>query len=128
MAIGLLRVSGTIQLDQFWPSGSADADTAKILVDVGPGAFRFRAAPGGTFGNTRAFDNATVVGRGRRPAIRNGQVTVRLQGIDAPELHYRPTSHRTDRQGRTARQRTRYLEVNEELHVECRDRLPLESR
>ncbi len=115
MAVGLLRVKGTIDLNQFWPSGSADADTTKILVDVGPGAFQFRPAPGAAFRNTNAFANATVIGFGRKSPIDNkGRITIRLQGIDAPELHYRPTSHLKDSQGRTKRQKERFLEVNEE--------------
>lgn len=115
MATGLLRVNGSIDLTQFWPSGSSDADTTKILVDVGPGAFQFRPSPGATFQTTNAFTNATVIGRGRRSAIdKKGRITIRLQGIDAPELHYRPPSHLTDKKGRTKRQKERYLEVNEE--------------
>lgn len=118
MAMGLLRVKGTIDLSQFWPRGSADADTTKILVDVGAGAFKFRPHPGAAFQTTNAFDNATVVGKGRKPAIKRingqGRITIRLQGIDATELHYRPPSHRTDRKGRTKSQKERYLDVNEE--------------
>ena len=114
MATGLLRVRGTIELSQFWPTGSADADTTKIQVDVSPGAIRFRPNPSAAFRATNAFANAVVVGMGRRPAITNGRITVRLQGIDATELHYRPSSHLTDRQGRTPEQKRRYLEANEE--------------
>ncbi len=115
MATGLLRVKGTIDLAQFWPTGSADADTTKILVNVGAGAFTFRERPGRPFRTTNAFRNATVIGRVRKPAIDNqGRITVRLQGIDATELHYRPPSHLTDSQGRTPEQKERYLEVNEE--------------
>ena len=115
MAVGLLRVKGTIDLTQFWPSGSSDADTAKVLVNSGPGAFQFRPTPGAAFQNTNAFANATVIGQGRRSAIDNkGRITIRFQGIDAPELHYRPSSHLTDKKGRTKRQKERFLEVNEE--------------
>jgi endonuclease YncB( thermonuclease family) len=115
MATGQLRVEGTIDLSQFWPTGSADADTTKVLVDVERGAFQFRENDGARFQTTRAFDNAIVIGKGRRPAINSqGRITIRLQGIDAPELHYRPQSHLTDSQGRTAEQRARYLEANEE--------------
>ena len=40
MANGLLEVSGTIDLSQFWPQGSSDADTTKVLVTIGDNAFR----------------------------------------------------------------------------------------
>ena len=115
MATGLLRVEGTIDVTQFWPQGSADADTTKIQVEVAAGAFRFRPNENVAFRTTNAFDDAIVIGRARRNAIDNqSRITVRLQGIDAAELHYRPPSHLTDRQGRTSTQRERYLEVNEE--------------
>jgi len=115
MAIGLLRVKGTIDIGQFWPEGSSDADTAKIIVNITPTGFKFRPHPGANFRTTNAFRDAIVIGRVRKRAIDNkGRITVRLQGIDAPELHYRPPSHLTDRGGRTPEQRERYLEVNEE--------------
>jgi len=114
MTMGLLRVKGTIDLGQFWPKGSADADTTKILVTVGRDAFQFRERPGSRFRVTHAFDKAVVVGRIRKPAMDKNQVTVRLQGIDAPELHYRPSSRLTDKAGRTKAQKDRYLEVNED--------------
>jgi len=43
MATGLLEVSGTLDVNQFWPNGESDGDTAKVV--VGAGAFRFRAKP-----------------------------------------------------------------------------------
>jgi endonuclease YncB( thermonuclease family) len=87
--VGLLRVRGSIELDQFWPKGSADADTAKILVTVGPDSFKF-AADGETFKRTEAFFGASSRGKTSKPVIDNkSRITARLQGIDAPELHYR---------------------------------------
>jgi hypothetical protein len=38
---GLLEVSGTIDLDQFWPVAESDADTVKVLL-AGVKAFRSR--------------------------------------------------------------------------------------
>jgi endonuclease YncB( thermonuclease family) len=90
--MGLLRVSGTIDLSQFWPTGDSDADTTKVLVGVSSDSFRFQATPNGAFKATTVFKNARVVGRvSKTPVDAKGRVTVRLQGIDAPELHYRPT-------------------------------------
>jgi len=89
--MGLLRVTGMLDPAQFWPQGLSDADTTKIVVEIGAGAFEFQADAAAPFTTTQVFDAAQVRGKyGRRPAVRNGRITVRLQGIDAPELHYRP--------------------------------------
>src|SRR5512133_2115902 len=97
--MGRLEVAGTIALSQFWPLGSADADTVKIevLIDAATGPFRFTPSGANSAKATRAFEGATVRGKTRQPAIRQkrtGQsfITVRLQGVDAPELHYRPSA------------------------------------
>lgn len=89
--MGLLRVTGTIDVRQFWPQGASDADTAVILVGVD--AFHYQAQPGGAFKTTHAFDGALVHGRqgAKAPLDSQGRVHVRLQGIDAPELHYQPS-------------------------------------
>jgi endonuclease YncB( thermonuclease family) len=86
---GLLRIRGTIDTAQFWPVGSADADTSKIKVTVGKDSFAF--APDRLhFDTTHAFDDAHVKGTQSGPVIdTKSRITVRLQGIDAPELHYK---------------------------------------
>ncbi len=93
MATGLLTVTGTIALDQFWPGGSSDADTVKVVLADAASAFQFAPSPGAGKRPTRAFLGATVRGKsGAKPAIdKKNRITVRLQGIDAPELHYRPS-------------------------------------
>ncbi len=84
---GLLRVVGTISLSQFWPSGGSDADT--IHVKVTDTSFSFakdRKKP--KFLPTSVFKNAWVKGQDTNRAISTkGEIRVRLQGIDAPELH-----------------------------------------
>ncbi|MGH9783901.1 MAG: thermonuclease family protein [Terriglobia bacterium] len=113
MAQGLLTVDGSIDLSQFWPQGEADADTTKILVRVSPGAFQFRPHATAPFQNTHAFDHAIVRGKVRKPCIdTGGRVTVRLQGIDAPELHYMPQAAKK-KADQTKKQRERFLELNE---------------
>jgi endonuclease YncB( thermonuclease family) len=112
MASGLLEVKGSIDLTQFWPLGSSDADTTKIKVDVGPTSFRFREDAASPFKVTKVFNNAYVVGQGRKKAIdANGRITVRLQGIDAPELHYRPKAELKPSQ-QSKKQREVYLKWN----------------
>jgi len=84
---GLLKVKGTLDLNQFWPDGESDADTAKVK--VGQNAFSFQTHPGAPFKVTHVFDNASVRGKtGTKPAIKNQQITIRFQGIDATELHF----------------------------------------
>jgi endonuclease YncB( thermonuclease family) len=91
MASGLLELTGTIDLSQLWPRRTSDADTTKIKVSTTRDAFRFRSGPRAPWKVTHAFEDATVKGRTSKAPIDNqGRVTVRLQGIGAPELHYRP--------------------------------------
>jgi endonuclease YncB( thermonuclease family) len=114
MPQGILEVSGSIELSQFWPLGDSDADTTKIVLTTTTESFRFRPHPGVPFQVTHAFENAIVGGRVRRRPIDNrGRVTIRLQGIDAPELHYRPAAAIGTNQ-RTATQDALYKEWNHE--------------
>lgn len=85
--MGILRVDGMLNIEQFWYQGDSDADTTKIEVGVNPDAFQFQSRPGTSFQVTQAFKNTEVRGN---PTIRNEKITVRLQGVDAPELHYIP--------------------------------------
>lgn len=92
-----LNIRGTIDVSQFWPDGKSDADTTKVIVSVQPGDIRVRKAGQSQFKPTQAYKDAVIVqgtkkdgDRDVKPVIKNGQITVRLQRIDAPELHYRP--------------------------------------
>ena len=112
MSKGLLELSGTIDLAQFWPVGQSDADTVKVLMS-GPNAFRFTPHPGAQSKVTHAFEGATVKGKVSKPAIDNkNRVTIRLQGIDAPELHYRPTAPTLNGNKPTAEQRAKFNAAN----------------
>lgn len=98
---GILTATGTIDIAQFWPKGISDADTAKILVRVtGASSFSFQTRPGAAAKQTSAFAGAFMKGsgdptitKGKGKAnfvIKSSQITVRFQGIDAPELHFKP--------------------------------------
>ena len=87
---GTLQVKGSLSLAQFWPAGQSDADTAKLLIEVGESAFTFRANPKAEAKPTHIFDDAVVHGRITRPVLQKGKLTVRLQGLDASELHFTP--------------------------------------
>lgn len=94
--LGLLQVAGTLDVRQFWPEGISDADTTSIKVQItDPTAFQFRAHPDAALKPTHVFSGAYVYGGPKaQPAIRgidrDPHITVRLQGIDAPELHFQP--------------------------------------
>lgn len=115
MTEGLLEINGTIDVAQFWPTGASDADTTKILVTGGPTAFRHRQTPTDPFKPTQAFVGATVrvPGQGPKAVIVNNKVTVRLQGVDAAELHYRPQSVLKP-SDRNEEQTKRFKELNKE--------------
>jgi endonuclease YncB( thermonuclease family) len=84
-------VRGTLALSQFWPDGTSDADTASVIVDVHEDSFRFRPHDGVPFAATEFYKGAKVRGRLTKPPVSDkNKLTIRLQGIDAPELHYRP--------------------------------------
>lgn len=100
MATGQLEVRGTVAIAQFWPGGRADADTVNVEIGMASTTFRFRASPGAPFKATRAFDGATVRTQyGKEEVVQKTSAStrllnVRLEGIDAPELHYRATAAR----------------------------------
>ena len=87
---GILHVRGTIDLAQFWPQGASDADTMHVAVDTG--SFAFARNPASRFVKTRVLADAVVRGRIATPVVRaKGTMVVRLQAIDAPELHHQVT-------------------------------------
>ena len=98
--MGMLRITATIDLDQFWPGKDgaphtnaliSDADTVGIV--VANDGIEFQRDPGGPFQVTRVFDRAEADDGKRRNRVLNNQrrMKIRLQGVDAPELHFRPT-------------------------------------
>jgi endonuclease YncB( thermonuclease family) len=96
--MGLLRVKGTIDINQFWPTGAgavlSDADTVHVKVDPAS-SFVFEG------NTTHAFDFAWIKTKKNKDGSRspiyvivsqttpNAHIKIRLQGMDAPELHYR---------------------------------------
>jgi endonuclease YncB( thermonuclease family) len=96
----LIKFHGIIELSQFWPNsvevngktiyGQSDANTIKVLIDKKQG-FLIKRHPYASCEKTKVFNNVLISGKTRKtPIDTKGQVTVRLQGIDAPELHYKP--------------------------------------
>ncbi len=90
--MGSLIIDGTIELAQFWPTGESDGDVTKLVLDIRSGSIRYKPLHGSEQ-TTTIFDDACVKSFGLlKPVIKNGKLTVRLQGIDAPELHFQPQS------------------------------------
>ncbi len=115
MPTGLLEVTGTIDLAQFWPTGEWHADTVKVhLSDTN--AFRFTKNPGAAPIITHAFDGAQVHGKVTKDAIASQQrSTIRLQAIDAPELDYRPLAPTLNQKRPTTTQRAAFKAANGNL-------------
>src|SRR5690348_15150900 len=92
--MGLLIISGVLSVKQFWPGGRSDADTATLELRANKPFVLVNNV--GTRKSTSVFDNAESVGKfGAKPVIKATKsgvrhVTIRLQGLDAPELHYQP--------------------------------------
>lgn len=93
-----LEIEGRIKLKQFWPDGKSDADTTKLELTVNANGVRVKPAGSTQFVATQAYEGAGILGErdattGQRkiiPVIKSNTLTIRLQRIDAPELHYRP--------------------------------------
>lgn len=118
MPQGNLILTGTLDLAQFWPNGTSDADTAKVVVGKNP--FTFRATPSDEYRVTNVLDDAVVGGSVRRPAVTRktakdgtstANVTIRFQGIDAPELHFIPPAAKSVKK-QTPQQHALYLKWN----------------
>jgi endonuclease YncB( thermonuclease family) len=93
--MGILRIWGTLDTAQFWPQGvsghakGSDADTIKMVVD------KKRVLFNGV--RTSALSDAYVVDMGKKNFAINSLNTsnIRLQGVDAPELHFPTTVKKT---------------------------------
>jgi hypothetical protein len=91
--MGTLKINGFIPFNQFWPSGKSDADTTKIALT--PHAFLYQGDSDLAFHETYVFQDARVKSEGdlenviKSKNTSSPHINVRLQGIDAPELHYK---------------------------------------
>ena len=117
--MGTLRIKGTIELNQFWPTGSSDADTTKMKLIVGEDSFQFKATGENDFKKTTVFQSAISRGQGVKPVINTSKrdgvqsIIIRLQGVDAPELHYKAAPLKKNPVISDAK-RKKYNELNKE--------------
>lgn len=95
--MGTLRITGVIELEQFWPIYYSDADTTKIKLTVDDDSFKYKATRATTFIKTNVFKEAVSKGTISTSVIKKNKkdglqtIIVRLEGVDAPELHYKAT-------------------------------------
>lgn len=96
----LLKFFGAIELKQFWPNfiekdgkriyGQSEANNFKVIIDKKQG-FLVQSHPYASGEKTKVFNSALICGKiTKAPIDTKNQVAVRLQGIDTPELHYKP--------------------------------------
>lgn len=89
--MGILTIAGSIDLAQFWPTGASDTDTTKIRISVERGGIRYQADATAPAKKVTIYDRATrTASKSSAPFIKNGELIVRLQGLDAPEIHAKP--------------------------------------
>src|SRR5438128_5734154 len=90
---GLLTVVGSLDISQFWPAtkgrNSSDGDTVHLKVDPNA-SFLFASSPAAKTKPTTKFIGAFVNDHGKKKNVitSTSEIKIRLQGIDAPELHY----------------------------------------
>ena len=87
----ILHATGTLDTSQFFPFGESDADTLRVRVVRDGFRIRDRRSPHQRI--THAFEHASAIGRGTHLLlVANRTMRVRLQGVDAPVLHYMPVA------------------------------------
>jgi len=91
--MGTLRIKGTIDVHQFWPNGTSDADTVKLVVT--DNSFEFKGTGSGSYFPTSVFKDASSKGQGTKPVVHVNKsdgvksITIRVEHLDACELHYK---------------------------------------
>lgn len=117
--MGVLRIRGTIDIHQFWPIDSSDADTTKIKLIVSENSFEYKKEGGTKFLPVSIFWDAISRGQVSKAVVATSKktgektITVRLQGVDTPELHYHaaPLSKSGDI---TDEKREKFNEINKD--------------
>jgi endonuclease YncB( thermonuclease family) len=117
--MGTLRIEGIIDINQFWPIDSSDADTTKIKLEVKKNSFSYRPTGSQNFRKTKVFEGAKSRGKVTKEVITTSKktgvrtITVRLQGVDAPELHYK-ASPLAKKDSISSTERNKFNKINEE--------------
>jgi hypothetical protein len=96
--LGHVEISGKVNAFQYWPHGSSDVDTLSFIPDLSSAQYFDNGAstPVGAFfergGIFQPDDNNPGSDKFRSILRKAGgkAFSIRIQGIDAPELHYSP--------------------------------------
>lgn len=90
--MGLLKIVGTIRVDQFWPRGRSEADASKIKITVTNDSFSFAESERDVYKPVALFADAGIDYARKKSKVikRSNQIICRLRGVDAPELNYAP--------------------------------------
>lgn len=96
--MGFVQISGKVDVFQYWPHDASDVDTLKFIPDLSSATYFSDSPPvnvGAFFQDGGIFqpDDNKPGEEKFRPIVRKfGGIwlSVRLQGIDAPETHYAP--------------------------------------
>ena len=84
----IVLASGKIRTRNFWPRGTSDADTIKL--DISSGGIFYGGLDSEFLDQTHVFEGAYTFDdeNEKKPLINKKEIVeVRLEGIDAPELH-----------------------------------------
>jgi endonuclease YncB( thermonuclease family) len=98
--MGILKINGMIDINDFWPieknqtEMSSDADTFRLYVKDDDNSFIYKQSYSEEFIPTKVFWNASCSGKKVVKGLpnpdenKNLHISIRLQGIDTPELHF----------------------------------------
>src|SRR5918996_5810218 len=87
---GMVEIAGSIGLDQFYyRNGRSDADTINLTIE----SVRFKPSDSANWiDDVKVFFDGAYLRKEKdkpKPVVdNNNKITIRLQGIDATELHY----------------------------------------
>lgn len=117
--MGTLKITGVIDINQFWPKGSSDADTTKIKLLVDERSFEYMPEGEEEFVPTKIYLGAKSKGKITTEVVSFNKkenanfITIRLQGLDAPELHFRAAPLKSG-EDVTKEERALYNSINKE--------------
>ncbi len=89
--MGILKITGTIDVSQFFPEKDSDADTLKLKIDPAKKPVVFTDDNNKSIVSNVFYDSYCIA-KGVKKKLFNVNrkaITIRLQGVDAPELHYK---------------------------------------
>jgi endonuclease YncB( thermonuclease family) len=119
--MGVVKITGVIRLDQFWPRGKSEAGGSVIKITVDKNSFAY-SDNGTDYSPIQVFREASVVYHRKTQKIikRGNQLLVRFQGVDIPELNYKflgstPLKHPTRRGSLNQYEYEQLIQINNDV-------------